>query len=404
MADYFPLLARALDTMSDRSPETRRIVYDRARSALLSQLRSLDPPLGEPEIEREKVALDEAIARAETVYGADAAPLQAPEPEPELHAPSEPEIDPAPHARIIGQPAIRRGGSRNRSLVLAIGLLIVMVPVAVVGWLWRDRPSPAPQEVARVEPVAPAAPVDSKFADRIGGPARTVAPVPVPTAPSPTPAPVVAPTQPPRAENSARTETPTQPAAPAVQPELAVAQRALLVEENTTDAQQPKITPGRALWRIDALNAGQGQPLETVVRATVDVPEAGLSLSMTLRRNTDPAFPASHTIEMIFTSASAGNPDRVVRDVALPQLKPEETVRGIPLAGLSVPVKENIFLIGLSDLKSDTDRNSDLLLTRNWIDLPLRFSSGARAVLSFEKGVSGERVLADAFRQWSPPQ
>jgi hypothetical protein len=175
------------------------------------------------------------------------------------------------------------------------------------------------------------------------------------------------------------------------------------VEENTADPQQPKVTAGRALWRIDALNAGQGQALETVVRATLDVAEAGLSLTMLIRRNTDAAFPASHTIELTFTAAGGGQ-NRVVRDVAMPQLKTDETMRGVALAGLSVPVKENIFLVGLSDLRGDIDRNTDLLLRRNWIDLPIRFVSGQRAVLSFEKGVSGDRVLAEAFRQWGGAQ
>jgi hypothetical protein len=307
------------------------------------------------------------------------------------------------------QPVIRRGGRRNRSLALAIGLGVIMVPVAIVGWLWRDRPAPVQQAIVRVEPAQPAAPAESKFADRIGGTPRqaapAIAPVPVPQAAAPSPAPSTSLGDAPRSEPPASAAAPVQPAAPAApaQPELAVAQRALLVEENVADPQQPTITNGRALWRLDALNAGQGQPLETVVRATVDMPEAGLSLTMTLRRNTDPAFPASHTIEMVFTAANSGDQNRIVRDVALPQLKSDETTRGIALAGLSVPVKENIFLIGLSDLKGDIDRNTDLLLRRNWIDLPVRFASGQRAVISFEKGVSGDRVLADAFRQWSPP-
>ena len=42
----------------------------------------------------------------------------------------------------------------------------------------------------------------------------------------------------------------------------------------------------------------------------------------------------------------------------------------------------------------------DLLRTRNWIDLPIRFASGQRAILSFEKGISGEQVVNDAFNQW----
>ena len=42
----------------------------------------------------------------------------------------------------------------------------------------------------------------------------------------------------------------------------------------------------------------------------------------------------------------------------------------------------------------------ELILHRNWIDLPIRFASGQRAILSFEKGVSGDQVINDAFRMW----
>ena len=182
------------------------------------------------------------------------------------------------------------------------------------------------------------------------------------------------------------------------QPDVTVAHRAILYEENQADRQNPKASPGRALWRLDALNPGQGQALETVVRAAVEVPPAGLSLALSLRRNNDATLPASHIVELTFTTSE--DPSRIVRDVGLLQFKGEEAVRGTPLAGLPVPVKDNVFLIGLSNLPGDMERNRDLILRRNWIDLPIRFASGQRAILSFEKGVSGDQVLNDAFRQW----
>jgi len=46
------------------------------------------------------------------------------------------------------------------------------------------------------------------------------------------------------------------------------------------------------------------------------------------------------------------------------------------------------------------ERNVELFVRRNWIDLPIRLSSGQRAILSFEKGTSGDQVMTDAFRQW----
>jgi hypothetical protein len=71
MADYYPLLSRALDALPDRSPEMRNAVYGRARGALVAQLRSLDPPLSDADIDHERRQLDEAIARLETAYETD---------------------------------------------------------------------------------------------------------------------------------------------------------------------------------------------------------------------------------------------------------------------------------------------------------------------------------------------
>ncbi|TXN03352.1 histidine kinase, partial [Methylobacterium sp. WL103] len=79
MADYYPLLARALDALPDRTPAMRKAVYERARNALIGQLRSLDPPLPEADIDLERQALDNAIERLERDYGASSA---APEPAP----------------------------------------------------------------------------------------------------------------------------------------------------------------------------------------------------------------------------------------------------------------------------------------------------------------------------------
>ena len=66
MADYYPLLTRALDALTERSPAMRRAVYDRARAALMDQLRNLEPPLSEGDIARERLALEDAVNRVES--------------------------------------------------------------------------------------------------------------------------------------------------------------------------------------------------------------------------------------------------------------------------------------------------------------------------------------------------
>src|SRR5258708_2812789 len=66
MADYYPLIAKAVSGLEKSTGEARRALYDRARTALLAQLRGVEPALSEPDITRERLALEEAIRKVET--------------------------------------------------------------------------------------------------------------------------------------------------------------------------------------------------------------------------------------------------------------------------------------------------------------------------------------------------
>ncbi|KAB1073648.1 histidine kinase [Methylobacterium planeticum] len=502
MADYYPLLARALDALPDRSPAMRKAVYDRARSALIGQLRSLEPPLSQDDIDLESRALDTAIARLEVDYGGapapaaepvtaqasvkPAEPARAPEPprtpepvaspepedglfEPEPADPVEPEprrpepvapavskpepaLPPAPPPNLgpspaaiglpepepqrepaiaiaprkpkaptfagpeatvsgtapadgaapeaaaedagrVGDPANGRQrpridvvaprGGRSRMLrnVFVGGVLAVVIGlIAVAAFLLRDKPTDLQTGGAETAG-APADGSDAKYSDRVGG---EQAPT-TPAAPNQGGASAPAPTSPPQLS----------------QAELAVAQRAVLIEENTTaQNNQASTTAGRVVWRLDAISGEQGQPLETAIVANVEFPDAGLALTMTIQRNLDATLPASHTIKLAFTDTGPEGEKRAVQDVGLLQAKDDENGRGSPVSGLPVRVRENLFLIGLSSLRNDIDRNTDLLLHKNWFDLAVRYTTGQRAVLTFEKGNSGTQQMQRAFDQW----
>lgn len=402
MADYYPLLVRALDGLTEDSHEGRVAIYDRARGALQDQLRSVHPPLSEGDITRERLALDEAIDRTECeaaqgLIGPGSAARQEPDssdlsyPEAERMPQGRPrrgadeaapQVRPSPimvrdRPRVDSiSPSIRRPRSRT-SLIAGALLALAVAGIATTAWMLRDKPGVS-STAALLPGEAPAAPVagqnaadpEAKFADRVSGGGRPSAAAPARGAAA----------GPPRAE-------------------VAVSQRVVLLEENPADPKTPKISNGRGVWRIENINAGQGQPLETVVRADIEVPDANLGLTLQIRRNLDPTLPASHTVLLTFRP-DPQNPDRVIKDIGLLQFKNEESVRGTPVAGLPVPVKENVFLIGLSDLRGDVERNLELFSRRNWIDLPIRMAKGQRGILSFEKGVSGEQVVNNALRQW----
>ena len=124
-----------------------------------------------------------------------------------------------------------------------------------------------------------------------------------------------------------------------------------------------------------------------------------MKLPLSIIRNTDRALPASHTIDIRFTLPAdfAGGG---VANVPGILLKQNEQARGVPLAGLAVKVTNGVFLIGLSAVETDVERNVQLLKERTWFDIPIVYNNGSRAILAIEKGVPGERAFTDAFAAW----
>src|SRR5262249_25683498 len=92
MTDYYPLIARSVAGLDKNTGDQRRALYERARTALVAQLRGLNPPLTESEITRERLALEESIRKVE----AEAARKQYFE---------IPRINPVSLTRPVSQPA-----------------------------------------------------------------------------------------------------------------------------------------------------------------------------------------------------------------------------------------------------------------------------------------------------------
>ena len=118
MAEYYPLLARAVAALPDSNPESRRSIYDRARAALVAQLRAVQPPIAEEDIAHESKMLDEAIAQLESEADAAAkAPAPAVEAQGAPESPSQaPDVqletkttEPLPvESRKLAEPLVKR--------------------------------------------------------------------------------------------------------------------------------------------------------------------------------------------------------------------------------------------------------------------------------------------------------
>ncbi|GHA28040.1 hypothetical protein GCM10007989_25010 [Devosia pacifica] len=100
MADYKELLRKAITALPENNGAARRAVYERARSALVGQLRNLDPPLPARDITQHRLQLEDCIRQVEQEaseaalgYGRDdrsARPSRAPRSEPERAPPMPP--------------------------------------------------------------------------------------------------------------------------------------------------------------------------------------------------------------------------------------------------------------------------------------------------------------------------
>jgi hypothetical protein len=65
MADYYSILAGAVRGLDPNTPAARRRLYERARSALLSEMHKAHPPIARSEILVAQMALDTAIGQVE---------------------------------------------------------------------------------------------------------------------------------------------------------------------------------------------------------------------------------------------------------------------------------------------------------------------------------------------------
>ncbi len=178
----------------------------------------------------------------------------------------------------------------------------------------------------------------------------------------------------------------------------AVAQRVVLYEEDPNDPAGKRYV-GSAVWRTETVSPGAGLAPELAVRADITIPDRRMSVTWSLRRNTDKTLPASHTIEIMFTLPS-DFPGGGIANVPGVLMKQAEQARGTPLAGLAVKVTNGFFLIGLSAVDTDMQRNVQLLKERPWFDIPLVYTNNGRAILAMEKGPPGDRAFADAFAAW----
>lgn len=202
---------------------------------------------------------------------------------------------------------------------------------------------------------------------------------------------------------AASTETAaTQPGASDNQPRdeaaVAIGQKAIFYEERTVQ-EQASASDGTVVWSIQEESPGTGLPPEPVIYAEATIPAKRLSLKMSIRRNIDQSLPASYIAELIFLTPD-DFPGGAVGNVASISLKRTEQEAGNRLLGIPAKIADGFFLVALSDNKADMEANNLLLDRMEWIDIPIVYTSGRRALITLEKGAPGGKIFSEALAAW----
>lgn len=202
----------------------------------------------------------------------------------------------------------------------------------------------------------------------------------------------------PDTEENAAVVVPEQPSAADSITGTPVGQRAIFYEERT-GSQEGTALAGATIWSIANEAPGGELPVEAAIRAKTTIPELGIEMEMTIRRNGDLTFPASHIVELFFTVPETFE-GRGIADVQRVTFKSVEQDPGNALIAVPAPIDENIFMIALTDAKTAVDTNVNLMKREKWIDIPMQYTSGRRALITLEKGIPGERVFNEVFAAW----
>lgn len=369
-----PLTDQGLKGFRDVVAEAETLGEATAHAARSAREAYAAVPSDDPELDRMEPRLEPAGLRSPV---REPLPPRAPEPTARMPeervarqadaprgAESRPRSMGARHVSVLGED---RPQSSSAAVVVALFAVLAIVSIAgaaywyresINGWFAAARlPFQGKTEQTENRP---------KFPDRVGQPGQT--------------------------ELAAA-------AAPAGKNVLAaVAQKVVLYEEDPADPQGKRFV-GTAVWRTESVSPGSGQPPELAIRADFEIPERNITASMSIRRNSDQALPASHTIELMF-NIPADFPFGGISNVPTVLMKQAEQARGAPLAGLVVKVTPTFFLVGLQSGEGEAAHNIELLKDRPWFDIPIVYTNGRRAILAVEKGTPGERAFTEAFKAW----
>ncbi|MBL0372348.1 hypothetical protein JJB09_09935 [Rhizobium sp. KVB221] len=180
-------------------------------------------------------------------------------------------------------------------------------------------------------------------------------------------------------------------------PSLGVTQKMFLYEERLGQT-SPVAATGTIVWS-EKSDTKDGKP-DPSIEAKLDIPDRKISALLSIKRNTDPSLPASHIIEIVF-ALPKDFPEGNIESIQRIAFKQTEQDRGNPLIAVPAKITDDFHMVALNDDAEARSTNLDLMKTRSWIDIPITYRNGRRALITLEKGATGTAIFDKVFSEWN---
>ena len=310
-----------------------------------------------------------------------------PEPDETVFAPLPPEPEPIIQPSLRPRMPSRRSedktpGGKPLAIFASIAVIAIMV-MGAVALARRGTPerSATPPVIAAPDATTDASKTEGRLSsvENVSKPAdqRETTPAPRPDETKP-------------AQTTQAETKPAETKPPAPIASVMANNRAFMVLE--VQGASPNQFEGKTVWSFAPDPSLKGQ---RSLRAAITFPQAQMAIDFSIARNTDAGISASHTVMVVFETLIEN-----VKEMSAVEWRERENQAGTLLAGIVVPIEENVFMIGLDKGEAAVARNMDLMRSQKWMVFEFRLVNGRRGAILVEKGATGEQAISDALANW----
>ncbi|WP_438721934.1 hypothetical protein [Bartonella rochalimae] len=159
-------------------------------------------------------------------------------------------------------------------------------------------------------------------------------------------------------------------------------------------------TTGSVSWSLITEDSVKGIQGELAIRGDITIPDEGLSLRLTLRRNTDEALHAAYIIDLIFIISDKFSGQAINNIKSLTFKESGKSISQTLVGTVTAKIDNDFFVFALVGNHPFLDRNLQLIRDLDWFHLVISDKNGRMHELNFAKGPAGQAIFKEVIGKW----